>query len=85
LAQLRLRAIEQGLPIVRAANTGISTVIDPYGSYVARLGIGHEDVIDSVLPQSLPPTPFAGLGQLLVYLLIFLVLAGGFMLRCNLK
>jgi apolipoprotein N-acyltransferase len=85
LAQLRLRAIEQGLPIVRAANTGISTVIDPYGRYVARLGMGYEDVIDSVLPQSLPPTPFAGRGHLLVYLLIFLVLAGGFMLRCNLK
>jgi apolipoprotein N-acyltransferase len=64
LQQTRMRAIEEGLPIVRAANTGISAVIDPVGHIVARLGLGVEGVIDSALPSSLPPTVYARLGDL---------------------
>ena len=41
-AQARARAVEQGLPVVRAANTGISAIIDPYGRVVAELGLGEE-------------------------------------------
>jgi apolipoprotein N-acyltransferase len=59
LQQARLRAIEQGLPVVRAANTGISAVIDPLGRIVARLGLGVEGVLDSGLPAALPPTVYA--------------------------
>jgi apolipoprotein N-acyltransferase len=61
LQQARLRAIEEGLPIVRAANTGISAVIDPSGRIVARLGLGIEGVLDANLPMALPPTVYARL------------------------
>ncbi|WP_371926972.1 apolipoprotein N-acyltransferase [Bradyrhizobium sp. WD16] len=55
LQQTRMRAIEEGLPIVRAANTGISAVIDPYGAVIAQLGLGHEGVLDSGLPSPIAP------------------------------
>jgi apolipoprotein N-acyltransferase len=63
LQQARLRAIEQGLPLVRAANTGISAVIDPLGRVVARLGLGIEGVLDSELPSANPPTVYARAGD----------------------
>jgi apolipoprotein N-acyltransferase len=64
LQQARLRAVEQGLPVVRAANTGISAVIDPSGRIVARLGLGIEGVLDAGLPAALPPTVYARLGDI---------------------
>ena len=51
LQQARLRAVEEGLPIVRAANTGISAVIDPVGRVVARLGLGAEGVLEIRTPR----------------------------------
>ena len=56
--QARLRAIEQGLPVVRAANTGISAIIDPYGRVLGELGLKKEGVVDGVLPEALPNTKF---------------------------
>ena len=64
LQQARLRAIEEGLPMVRAANTGISAVIDPSGRIVARLGLGIEGVLDASLPSPLPPTIYARFGDI---------------------
>jgi apolipoprotein N-acyltransferase len=64
LEQARLRAIEQGLPVVRAANTGISAVVDPVGRIVARLGLGVEGVLDSGLPSAIPPTIYARTGDI---------------------
>jgi apolipoprotein N-acyltransferase len=61
LQQMRLRAVEEGLPVVRAANTGISAVIDPSGRIVARLGLGIEGVLDANLPTALPSTIYARL------------------------
>jgi apolipoprotein N-acyltransferase len=63
LQQARVRAIEEGLPIVRAANTGISAVIDPFGRVVASLPLGAEGVLDSSLPQRISSPPYARTGD----------------------
>ncbi len=76
--QARVRAVEQGLPLVRSANTGISAVVDPYGRIVAMLGLDRIGAVDSPLPRALPPTPFAAYGRLMelaVLLTAFLVWA----------
>jgi apolipoprotein N-acyltransferase len=54
--QARLLAIAEGLPLVRAANTGISAVIDPVGRIVNILPLGAEGVLDARLPAALAPT-----------------------------
>ena len=77
-ASARMRAIEEGLPLVRVANTGISGVVDPYGRVRARLEVGVEGVIDSPLPAALDiRTPFARFGNGVLLFLIILVALGG--------
>ena len=61
LAQARLRTIEEGLPLVRAANSGISAVIDPFGRVVASLPLGVEAVLDAELPRAISPPLYARL------------------------
>lgn len=78
LSQAVLRAVEQGLPVVRAANTGISAVIDPYGRILARQGLNTAGVIDAGLPAALPLTPYARFGDLGLALLLLLGMAGAF-------
>ncbi len=55
-AQARLRAVELGLPLVRAANTGISAVTDGFGRVLAETALGSETVLDSPLPEPIAPT-----------------------------
>jgi len=72
LAQARLRAIEQGLPLVRVANTGISAVVDSWGRTNTFLPLGKIGYADSALPSALAPTAYAKSGDLFfVLLLIF--------------
>ena len=74
--QARVRAIEQGLPVVRAANTGISAAIDPYGRILAEIGLGEKGVIDADLPKVGPTTPFAQFGIVLEISVLMLGFAG---------
>jgi apolipoprotein N-acyltransferase len=61
--------------VVRAANTGISAIIDPYGRVLAELGLKKEGVVDGTLPRALPPTPFVRWGRLIeVAVLVFALL-----------
>jgi apolipoprotein N-acyltransferase len=66
------RAIEEGLPIVRATPTGVSAVIDAFGRTLpgARLGLGALGVIDARLPPALGPTPFVRFGDLAFALML---------------
>lgn len=54
----RMRAIEEGLPLARAANTGISAIIDPVGRIVGRLGLNRQGLLDGGLPSVVAPPPF---------------------------
>jgi len=74
LQQARLRAIEEGLPVVRAANTGISAVIDPMGRIVAQLGLGIEGVLDSSLPSAIAPTVYARLANIPAAIMVAIAL-----------
>ncbi|WP_425053730.1 apolipoprotein N-acyltransferase [Psychromarinibacter sp. S121] len=70
LASARMRAVEEGLPIVRAANTGISAIIDANGDLVARLGTGETGVINAALPSAHPPTLYARFGDWTLLVLV---------------
>jgi apolipoprotein N-acyltransferase len=63
LQQSRVRAIEQGLPLVRAANTGISAVLDPLGRTVGVLSLGTAGVLDASLPRAVDPTVYVRIGD----------------------
>ena len=65
LAQARLRAIEEGLPVVRTTPTGISAVIDANGRIIKSLPLGTDGRIDAVVPQAKAPTLFARFGNIL--------------------
>lgn len=75
LAAARFRAVEQGLPLVRAANNGISAIVDPYGRVTASLGLDEIGVVDGALPQALPQRPpYARIGDLPLLALSLLLL-----------
>jgi apolipoprotein N-acyltransferase len=68
--QARVRAIEEGLPLVRVSNNGISAVVDPLGRIVGLLPLGQEGILDATLPQALAPTTYAGVKDVLFFIVV---------------
>ncbi|WP_306112536.1 nitrilase-related carbon-nitrogen hydrolase, partial [Roseovarius sp. MMSF_3448] len=82
LAQGRLRSAEQGLPMVRVANTGVSAMVDGTGRILAHIPLGEAGWIDLPLPPPLPPTLYSRTGEAPVLVLaVLLMLAGGVLSR----
>jgi apolipoprotein N-acyltransferase len=77
-SQARALAIAEGLPLVRAANTGISAVVDPLGRIVNALPLGVEGVLDSQLPNVIEPTYFVMVGDypLILSMVVSLIIVG---------
>ena len=80
LAQARLRALEEGMPVLRSTPTGISAVIDAQGRLLHSLPWRQPGVIDATLPAPLPPTLFARAGNVLPLLFALLLAAVAFLL-----
>lgn len=75
-AQARMRAVEEGLPLVRAANTGISAIVDPLGRIVASHDLGLEGLVDGPLPKPLQTVSVAAkLGGTFIFALLATALA----------
>ena len=81
-AMARIRAVEQGLPLIRAANTGISGVIDPFGRIIKKTSLNTQGIIDSALPMPMRhQTVFSKTGEWPILSLIFLIFCWAFFLR----
>jgi apolipoprotein N-acyltransferase len=77
-AMMRVRSVEEGLPLASAANDGISGVVDPYGRVTARLGLGKIGVVDADLPQPIAETIYARVGDGLFFAMAAVLAIAGF-------
>lgn len=81
LAMARLRAAEEGLPVIRSTPTGISAVINAKGEVVEEIGWRKAGVIDAIIPPAAPTaTPFARFGNVIPVLMGLLLVIGGIVL-----
>jgi len=79
-AMMRVRSVEEGLPLANAANDGISGVVDPYGRITARLGLGEIGVVDADLPKPIAETIYAKVGDGPFFAMAVALAAAGFVL-----
>jgi apolipoprotein N-acyltransferase len=79
--QARVLAIEEGLPLVRAANSGISAVIDPLGRVIAALPLGHDGLLDAALPRAAEITIYARVGDFLFSVVVIGTMAASLLVR----
>lgn len=75
LSSARVRAVEEGLPMLRAANTGVSAVIDAYGRVLAALDMQQDGIIDHRIPAARAPTPYGRWGDVTLLGLLMLAVA----------
>ena len=75
LAQARLRSVEQGLPMIRAANTGVSAMIDAAGNIMAQIPLGEAGYLDVPLPPPAAPTLYSRMGDAPIILLLIIMCA----------
>ena len=75
VAIARTRAVEEGLPLARVANNGVSAMFDPYGRVLARLDLNAIGVLDEGLPEALPATPYTRYGDTPFFAALLLMVA----------
>lgn len=86
LNMTRMRAVEHGVPLVRAANTGVSAVIDPYGRIISEIPLNKTAVLDSNLPKKLKEnTLYSGYGMVIVLFIMVLCLFGAVLIEYFIK
>lgn len=85
LVQAQARAIEQGLPVVRAANTGISAVIDPSGVITDSLLLNEAGYLDAFVPRAAPPTVYSKIGDWPLFVLLSLCILAGIATRKGIR
>ncbi|MGE4483030.1 apolipoprotein N-acyltransferase [Acidocella sp.] len=76
-ANVRLRAVEEGLPVVRDANSGISAVIDPFGRVTASMPLDYQGVLVAPLPEPQPKTFYSRFGLIVPFSLSILIFFAG--------
>ena len=84
----RARAVEQGMPLLRAGNTGVSGAVDSFGRLLGTLALGSQGFLDVTLPRDLPAAPFyARFGDLIFAMMITLYVGceGWLLLNCRLR
>jgi apolipoprotein N-acyltransferase len=81
VAIARTRAVEEGLPLARVANNGVSAMFDPYGRVLARLDLNAIGVLDEGLPEALPATPYTRYGDTPFFAALLLMVAILIMMR----
>lgn len=76
LQQAVVRAVEEGLPLARAANSGVSAIVDPYGRILAQQGVNAVGVVDGPLPRATSATIYSRFGDTIYFGLVLLSLGG---------